>query len=248
MYSGFYTIASGMLTQQRNLDLIGNNLVNLQTPGYRGERLVISSFEETLLTRKEMMGSQTLGKGATAVGVDNVATMFHAGPLKTTDNPSDLAIEGEGFFNIEGANGETCLTRNGSFQLDEDGYLVLPSVGKVMGTTGPLQIKDASFTVNSTGEIYDSQNRYIGALRLTKPMNGAQLQKMENGTYRLNGGGELQPVTASVKQGVIELSNIDVNREMTVLMEAQRAFQSCSSALQMIDSMNRKAVSEVGSI
>ena len=176
MLAGYYTIASGMLTRQRELDTIGNNLINVQTPGYRADRLLITSFEQELLTRQEKYNTQTLGNGkaATSGVVDDVVSLFHSGTLQETGRTMDLAINGEGFFQVRGEDGAAYLTRNGQFDIDQQGYTIL--------------------------------------------------------------------------QGKIERSNVDMNQEMTTLIESQRGFQACSSALQTIDALNRKAASQIAAL
>ena len=140
MLSGYYTIASGMLSNQRNLDAIGNNLVNSQTPGYRGERVVNSAFEMELMTRREATGNEVLGDGVGQVAaiVDDSVTMFQSGLLKDTGRNLDVSINGSGFFNIAAADGTTYLTRNGGFDIDEEGYLILPGYGRVLGQNGEI--------------------------------------------------------------------------------------------------------------
>ena len=243
MLSGYYTIASGILTRQREIDTIGNNLVNAQTPGYRSNRLVISSFEQELITRKNA-GAKTVvgGSGATATIVDDVVTNFDSGMLTQTGRVLDVAISGEGFFNIEGADGAVFLTRNGHFDLDDDGYLVLPSAGRVMGINGPIRTDGADLVIEESGRIYNSDGYYIDTLRVSTLPEGAVPAELENGLFGYPEG--TQPQAAgnySVIHKSLELSNIDYNREMTLLLESQRAFQACSSALEVIAGLNRKA-------
>lgn len=249
MLAGYYTIASGMLTRQRELDVIGNNLVNINTPGYRKDKLLISSFEQELLTRREAQGEQVVGGGqaATAAVVDGVVSLFGAGTLKETGRALDVAINGEGFFNVAAEEG-TLLTRNGQFDIDEQGYLTLPGYGRVLGVNGAgIPVGSDNFSVEADGTVYDARGNRLGRLQITVPAENAEIRKLDSGLFRLDGPAA-QNAGTSLLQGRLELSNVDMNQELTDMIEAQRAFQSCSSALQMVDAMNRKAASELASV
>lgn len=249
MLTGFYTIASGMLTNQRNIDTIGNNLVNLQTPGYRSERVIVSSFEQELMIRRDELGLDVLGDGigATAAVVGNVSTLFSGGSLKPTDRPLDAAINGEGFFNIAGYNGTNYLTRNGCFDIDEQGYLVLPGIGRVSGANGPILVESSDFEIREDGSIVNFDGEELGRLRISAPIDYNTLEKQANGMFTAT----VPPVPVANYQVVsnyLELSNGDMNQEMTNLVAAQRAFQSCSTALKIADSLDRKAASQIASV
>ena len=184
MLSGFYTVASGMLSQQRDLDVIGNNLVNQQTPGYRADRTLISPFEMELATRREASGDAALGRGAPAAVVSEVATLMQNGDLRETGRSFDLAINGDGFFNIRAENGQIMLTRGGNFDTDENGDLVLPGVGRVLGRNGDtLRVGGPGFRVDETGQVYNQDDRRVGSLMLTAPEEGSALTKLDGGLF-----------------------------------------------------------------
>lgn len=250
MLAGYYTIASGMLTRQREIDSIGNNLVNLQTPGYRADRLLVTSFDQQLLTRMEANGNEVLGGGvaSTSAVVDEVVSLFNDGLIEATNRNMDMAISGPGFFNVQAADGTVYLTRNGQFDLDEEGYLTLPGYGRVRGENGLLQLGSEGFTVEPDGMIFSPDGQLLGRLLVTVPPEGTSLLKLDNGMFQFppNVQGQLA-TNYSVTQGNLELANTDINRELTYLMESQRGFQSCSSALQIVDALNRKAVT-IGSV
>lgn len=251
MLSGFYTAASGLLTQQRDLDVIGNNLSNARTPGYRADRTVVSSFERALSVRLEEHGQGgALGGGAPAAVVDEVVSLFEAGDLQDTGRSLDLAVDGNGFFNIQGNDGNIYLTRSGQFDVDEQGYLVLPGAGRVLGEDGaPIQARGSGLQVERDGTVLDADGNYAGRLLLTMPPEDTALTKFNNGLFTLPAGAGAQQATGyAVQQGVLELSNVNLNQELTNFIATQRAFQSCSSALQIIDGMNQKAASRIASI
>lgn len=250
MFSGFYTLASGMLTQQRNLDVIGNNMINGQTPGYRADSLEISAFEKELLSRETAQGDLYYGAGAPAAIVSNVYQLMHGGTIKNTERNMDIAVDGSGFFNIQAAtdNNVTYLTRNGQFDVDAEGYLELPGFGRVLGTNGqPLQVQNEHFTVEEDGNIFRQDGTLAGTLQLT--VTDGTLVKLENGMFQLpQGANAMQATGFRTVQGNLELSNVDMNREMSNLIVAQRAFQNNSAALQILDSINEKSASQIASI
>lgn len=250
MHSGFYTIASGLLAQQRNLDVIGNNLVNADTPGYRAERMVFTTFQHELMIRKEAYSRTRIGVASPITLVDDVVTLQNTGLYQSTDFPFDLAIDGPGFFVVQGDGDQPFLTRGGQFNMDTEGYLILPGVGRVLGQDGnPIQVKNALFDVQTDGTVNNESGRRIGVLSIVSPPLVEQLTRLNNGMYQLQEGAELAPSEGyRLVQGVVEKSNVDYNLEMTTFIETQRAFQSCSTALQMYDTMNRRAASTIASV
>lgn len=248
MLSGFYTIASGVLTKEREIDTIGNNLVNINTPGYKAERAITSTFEQELAIRLEGNNVTNLADSmATSVIISDIQTIFSDGLMKETNRTLDVSISGEGFFEITGDDGQQYLTRNGQFDIDAEGYLILPSIGRVQGTNGDLNVGTDKITINSQGEITTLEGVNIGTLSIITPTENSELTKYQNNMYSL-ADGELVDATGELIQGVIELSNVDMNLEMTKLIEAQRGFQNCSSALQIMDALNSKSLSQVGGV
>lgn len=249
MLSGFYTIASGMLSQQRNLDVIGNNLVNADTPGFRSERMVFTTFQHELMIRKEAYRRTNIGSASPITLADDVVTLHHSGLFEETGFPFDIAVDGPGYFVVQGNGAQPFLTRGGQFNMDAEGYLILPGVGRVMGEDGPIQVKNAQFTVSADGTVSNEAGRRIDSLMIVSPPLTEDLTRLNNGMYRLREGAQAQPSEDyRLVQGVVEKSNVDYNLEMTTFIEAQRAFQSCSTALQMYDSMNRKSIMQIASI
>ena len=259
MYQGFYTIAAGVLMQQRNLDVLSNNLVNANTPGYKASRLVSTTFDKELLRVENDMRTRIGGVSVINI-VSEEPTRFDSESLLETGRGLDMAINGEGFFRIQapGAtdeNGEETepgtiyLTRNGNFALDAEGYLELEGYGRVLGQRGEIYLKDAEFTVQEDGSIYDVNGSYVDTLSIVVPGEGEAMERADNALFRLLDGAEGQPATEfTMVQNWLERSNIDPNREYTLIMEAQRAFQACSTALQIADRVNQKAAQQIASL
>lgn len=245
MNRGFYTVSSGMLVQQRNLNVIGNNVVNSQTAGYRAERVVTSTFEQELVTRLENGKYVKIGTADQIATVDEVETNFDESSLYESGNPFDLAVVGDAFFNVsDGEN--TFLTRNGCFNVDEDGYLVLDEIGRVQGTNGDIYVGGSDFTVELNGDVYDKDGNFSGSLLVTKPSENAETIKFQNAYFLTDEVVEAEDYV--VRQGVYERSNVDMTDEYTRLIETQAAFKACSTALSIIDQINSKSASQIASV
>lgn len=249
MATGFFTAASGMMMQQRTLNVIANNMANANTPGFKAERVVSTTFQQELLMRQQGYNRTFIGTGDAVKVVEDVPTEFDESFVKTTERPFDLAIQGEGFFTVKSDDGKQYLTRNGQFDIDTEGYLILPGVGRVQGSRGDLKIGGSDFTVDSEGAVYNTKGRSVGNLQIVAASPEAELEKFPNGLFQVPGGegvvGEtagLSEVTSpQIGQGMLEASNANFNREMALLMETQRTFQSCSKALMMIDEIEQRA-------
>lgn len=248
MHSGFYTIASGMLTRQRELDTIGNNLSNLQTPGYRSDRIVTSAFELGLLQQQEGGTERILSDGGSPVTiVGDSVTVMTGGDFQSTGRTLDIAIGGDGFFNVQGQDGTTYLTRNGQFTVDDQGYLTLAGMGRVLGQGGPLMVGSDQVSVDAAGNVYNAAGALVGTLSITRQADNTVLEKMDNGAFTAPQGA-VNAQGYTIYQGVLERSNVDMNQELTSFISAQRAFQTCSSALQIIDDLDQKAASKIAAI
>ena len=246
MFSGFYTAASGMLMNQRSLDMAANNIANVKTSGYKPKRLVKTTFNEQLV--RQMNGqTQGLGQGSTISSGTREMTTHGQAPVVVTGQTYVLAINGDGFFVIQGTDGQY-LTRNGHFKRDEEGNLILPGVGQVMGDGGPVYVDESGFRVGADGIIYDNEDGELDQIQIVEPDDYDNLTFYDNGTYGAGGGVTLTQVYPTVYQGKLEQSGVNLNNEMTRAMEVQRAFQSCGKALTIIDQMNQKTANEIGKL
>ncbi len=233
MLQGFYSVASGMLMQQRHLNVISNNLANAQTSGYKARRLLSTTFEQTL-ARMERNHNGVIGTGNSTRIVSEVNDLWTEGGVTETQRPFDMAIDGYGFFNIQAEDGETYLTRNGQFDLDEEGYLILRGQGRVLGTGGPLQLGISNIRVLQDGTIENADTGAgLGQLQITEPAANAVTTAQRNGMYLTTAA---QPVQGPVvEQGVYENSNVNLSDELAAMIMTQRNFSSAAQALQWID-------------
>ncbi len=246
--------ATGMLAQQLNVDVISNNIANMTTTGYKRQR---AEFQDLLYQTKVRPGASSSDQGTTVpagiqqglgVKAGSVYRINEQGALQMTGNPFDIAIKGEGYYMITLPSGETGYTRDGSFQLDQDGQLVTSEGYDVQpGITIPPDAVDV--TVNASGEILVKlQNQTaltnVGQIQLATFANDAGLEAIGNnilmeteasGTAVVSNPGE--PGYGQLEQGALETSNVNIVQEITSLIQAQRAYEMNSKIIQTGDEM-----------
>lgn len=250
MFQGFYNLTSGVLTQTRNLNVISNNMSNVSTPGYKTEQFVSRTFQEELIYRsgnKDKSGSAAIGSMNRIVGADRNYTDFTQGVVTQTANPLDFALGASGFFSIQGENG-TVYTRNGSFALDDQGYLVLQGIGRVLGADGPIQLGTDNVTVDPLGNLRTKEEgRYLGRIQVVDFENyDDTMTKITGDVYIAEGQG--QAVNGNVSQNTLEGSNVDPVKEMTEMMSSQRSLQSSAQILKLYDQLIGKVVTQLGPV
>ncbi len=250
MFQGFYNLASGMLTQTRNLNVISNNMANVSTTGYKSEQLAAKTFQEELIYRsgnKDKSNATPIGYMNRIVTADRNYTDYSNTGYENTTSNLDFALNSEGFFSVQGTEG-TVYTRNGSFSLDDAGYLCLQGVGRVLGTNGPIRLGTDKIVADSSGNIYTEEgNTLLGKLSIVDFQNKEeQLTRGADGTFTANGQGTA--VNASIVQKALEFSNVDSVKEMTAMMSSQRILQSNAQILKMYDQLTGKIVSQLGPV
>ena len=238
MLRGFYNAAQGMIVKQRQLDAIGNNIANINTSGYRKDEIVTSTFLDELILvnqRKETSGHllQTYA--------DISKTNLEQSNFTYTDSNFDAAIYGNVYFNIRTNNGNVYQTRNGQWELDGDGYLILGKAGRVQGQNGDIRLNTHDFEIRNDGTIYVYGEEF-DRLLLTYIPPDADVDKIGNNLMLYNGDGAIpEGEFYDVIQGAWEHSNVDGNKEVTQMMEAHRLYQANSQILKQLDQINSKA-------
>lgn len=253
MYKGFYNLTSSMLTQNKTLNVISNNITNVSTAGFKSDMTVQTTFEEELLMRTgHNYGENTTNIGgiSKATFVDDVYTNYQQGAFNDTYRSLDFALDGAGFFTIEPyAEGEENIyTRNGSFILDDDGYLALSSVGRVVGEAGPIQLLTDKIQVNSNGDISGEDGEILASITITDFENYDEIIKSDEGHFtNPQGVNEIDSENTTVSNLKLERSNVDSTVEMTNMMVTQRLIQSGSQLIKMYDELMAKG-NEIGKI
>lgn len=236
MYRGLYIAASGAITKHANLIFHSRNIANSDTPAYKREWVVFSSFALPSV----MPVAERVMKDPMPI----LITDYSPGEMVHTGNPLDLSIKGDGFFSIEG----NLYTRRGDFTIDRMGYLTTKTGKKVMGTNGrPIQLPPGQVEIGQSGEI-SVNGELVGAIRVVdfpKPYN---LIKVGDSTYMPGPGSGPQDIQASVAPGTLEGSNVRVVHEMIEMIETMREFEAYQKMIRAFDESSRKATNEIGRI
>lgn len=266
MFRGFYTAASGMMTQMRREQILTNNLSNVNTPGYKADRAAVRAFPHMLIERINdgtPPAESEVGPLATGVYVQETIPKFVQGDLKETGNRTDIALlqgnvpdpEGTLFFAVQNADGQVRYTRNGNFTIDARGRLVDNTGDFVLGTNGkPITVGDAQFKISSDGTVTDN-GRAVGQIQIAYAANPLNLVKEGNGLFHVPAGSNPLPsaagnagITYQLKQGFLERSNVDIEQSMVQLMDAFRSLQANQQVLKAYDQTMGLAVNKVGSL
>lgn len=248
MFKGFYTLTSGMLSENRNLNVVSNNMTNVSTPGFKSSTMITSTFQEQMVSRygnKQRANATELGQTSMITTAQETVTNYAEGGYDPTGGQFDFALSKNGFFQIQGENG-TIYTRNGSFIMDDEGYLSLPQVGRVMGQNGPILLPTDQFSVDNAGMIYDEKGTPIDTINVVDFEDYNQLSRAGEGIFQAQGEGT--PVVDAVSWKMLERSNVDPIQEMTRMMSSQRALQSAAQILKMYDQIMSKATTELGKV
>ena len=253
MIRSLWIARTGLDAQQTQLDVIANNLANVSTNGFKRGKAV---FEDLLYQTLRQPGAQSsqqtqvptglqLGTGARTAATSRIFTQSN---LQKTDNSLDLAVQGEGFFQILLPDGTTGYTRDGSFQKDNqgqmvtvDGYPLQPAI-TIPATALSISIgTDGIITVTQSGTAAATQ---IGTIQLANFINPAGLQSVGQNLYlETASSGTPTPNTpgtngvGSVNQGYVETSNVNVAEELVTMIQTQRAYELNSKVISTSDAM-----------
>jgi len=249
MSRGFYALTSGMLTQQRKIDISSNNIANMNTAGYKKEQAVTTTFGNLFISKYKQKGiyeeTTPINNVSIIRAMEDNNTFHSQGTLEETGVATDFAILGAGFFRVDN-NGSTVYTRNGSFNVDKDGYLELQGVGKVQGAFGDIYVETDKFETNEVGSII-VDGEEIDKIALYDFLDYNNLIKSGEGMFVSTEEPNLMEEPKLLNK-TIERSNVDMTEEMTGLIASQRALQTASQALKIYDQVQEKAVSEIGRV
>lgn len=236
---------SGMLVQMTKQDVISNNLTNANTVGYKKDFATIISVSNRLLYAESGTSRNPIGGLGLGSSMRQVATNLESGPLRKTDNKTDFAIDGDGFFVVQTPQGIR-YTRNGEFLIDAQGRIVNKNGHPVLGTNGlPLSSGTSDFFVNVNGQVL-VEGKLVGQIQLFFPTQPAMLQKLGDGLFA--GGGAPGVGQARILQSHLEGSNVDVTKEIVEMIAGMRTYESNQKVIHMHDELLGKAVNEVGRV
>ena len=252
MVRGLYTAYTGMVNSQKRMDVVSNNLANATTTGYKKEGLTTQSFDEmyALKIKDLTVGHLNENIGSLSLGakIGESYRDWSQGSFVSTESNYDFALSGKGFFNISFTNkaGETSTmySRDGSFQMNQEGYLVTKDGDFVLGESGPIQLPTdiQKLEVQPTGEIY-ADGVYVDTFALTDFEDYNYLEAYGEKLYRTGDGATQTDCTATVNQGCTEASNINVVSEMIEMIGIAREYESGQKVINAVDEMLGKMVS-----
>lgn len=245
---------TGMLAQQTNVDVISNNIANMNTTGYKRQR---AQFQDLLYQQVSRPGAASngpearvpsgiqIGAGVRTGGVYRIAEQ---GALVQTDNRFDLAIQGLGYFQVQMPSGEIAYTRDGTFQLSDQGELVTsqglrvePGITIPQGAVDVVVSRSGEVQVKIAGEV---EMQTVGQIELATFTNEAGLEAQGDNLFLATGASGEPTISApgepgfgSVAQGFVEASNVNPVAEITALITAQRAYEMNSRVVKTADEM-----------
>lgn len=227
MERGLYIAAAGMVAEQVRQDQISNDLANAATPGYKSDQSQQRSFSDLLLQNTKT--GETIGKLGQGPLITKTVTDLAPDALKSTQEPLDLAIEGQGYFGVQTAAGVR-YTRDGSFKANAQGVLTDQLGNAILGTDRrPVK-------VNSDGTVDTSK---VGNFALTG------VKKSGDANFTGTAAGK---ATGTVRSGYLESSNVDAGKVMVDMMASMRAFEAGQKAIQTIDGSLQLAAGQVGNL
>ena len=266
MVKGLYTAHTGMVNEMRRLDILSNNLANADTTAYKKEGTTSRTFADEMSVRMKDSSyfgqPKKLGEITYGVHLGQVYTDYSTGSFKVTDNTTDFALDGKGFFAIaftdKQGNTSVKYTRDGAFTVNTDGYLVTKDGDYVLNATGAMNgdpdeqnfirvDPNATITVDKMGYI-SQNNQVVGTLGIVDVDNYDYLEKYGENMYNLLDGGNRIATDAKVEQGVLETSNVNVVNEMVNMITIQRAYEANQKVITSIDSTLDRAVNNVGRV
>jgi len=252
-----WTAATGMQAQQMTLDVISNNLANVQTAGFKRSRVDFQDLVYEILQApgsasaegQEVPSGLQIGHGSRAVATQR---LFIKGDLQQTGNPLDLAIEGDGFFQVQLPGGDTGYTRSGAFKknsqgqmVTSDGFEMLPQITIPANAISVTIGVDGTVSVVQAGQ---AQPQTAGTIELVRFINPAGLQSQGRNLFLpTQASGDAIPGTpgrdgiGTLLQGFVEGSNVNVVEEMVAMIVTQRAYEINSRAIKTADEMMQTA-------
>jgi flagellar basal-body rod protein FlgG len=249
MSRGLYSLTSGMLTEQRKIDISSNNIANMNTAGYKKEQAITTSFGEMLIKKYRQRGTESEAEMLSSISAIRAMaennTVFTQGTISETGSNTDFAILGNGFFSID-RGGKFMYTRNGSFSIDAEGYLVLENYGRVQGDYGDISIGTDKFDFSDDGNII-VDGEVIDRIAVYDFPDYSSLKKNNEGMFTSDVDPDIVEYP-KIMNKTIEKSNVDVTEELTGIMSSQRALQTSSQALKMYDLIQEQAVTEIGKL
>lgn len=255
MIRSLYTAVSGMITLENKQNTISNNMTHANTTGYKAEDLAIKSFDEVLIKNKDkIVGGRNvtnkLGTISLGAEIDTVITKYTQGDIKQSESNTDFAIDGRGFFGVQVGN-NVLYTRDGSFKVNNAGYLVTSTGDNVLGTSANGNM--APIFVGNDSEFYidENSNVFVNGQSTQRLLTAdfedyTTLDKVGDNYY--TGENPIYNAVVNVHQNYLEASNVNITEEMVNMMTVMRNYESVQKVLTMIDDSMSIAATKVGKV
>jgi len=230
MDSGYYAACAGLAAQTQALELVANNLANLGTTGYRGQQATFRS----LVAGGGTVAWNPLNAAVNDFGVLGGSRIDRAtGSLNATGNPLDLGVAGAGFLVVQSSEG-VAYTRNGSFHTTPTGQLVTSQGDGVLGEQGPITLPNGAVAVSADGTV-SVDGAVVAKLRLAEFAPDTSLRAIGNALYAAPAGSALPAAASSIRQGMLEASNVSPVDGVVQLITIQRNAEMMQRALTLFD-------------
>ncbi len=241
---GLYIAATGMLTSMTRQDVIASNLANVNTAGFKADRVVNETFSSLFLQNLE--NGRPLGNLNMGTRVAGIVTDFSQGALRPSDNKLDVALSGDGFFVVQTPQG-IAYTRAGQLTRTADGFLVTQKGETVLGTNNErLFVGAGDPQIDRDGNVRTSEGNLSGQLAIAT-LDIEQARKVGDNLW-IGAETGRQPANTSVRQGMFEASGVNSVKEMVEMISTLRSYETSQRVIQSIDGTLDRAVNSVGSL
>ncbi len=256
MIRGLYTSVSGLITLQNEQETVTNNIANVNNNGFKSSVLTKQNFQDVLIAnRQKVVGGKyvqnEIGNLSLGVKTDDVKTIYTQGAFKATGSMTDFGIDGRGFFVVQNGNRQV-YTRDGNFKINNQGYLITSDGNNVLGRNlatnaiEPIYIGDNEFSLDGENNID------INGVGTTHKLLTADFENYDSieilGENYVTSDPPIYDAQVTVRQSVLEASNVDATEQMTKLIEIKRQFETNQKFVKMQDETLEKAANQIGRV
>jgi flagellar basal-body rod protein FlgG len=263
MFTGLYASAAGMLAEMKNMDVISNNIANINTSGFKKDTSIFRTFYDDAVnsynTPQTSLGTIIQNRDTNSLPViEKTVVDFNDGVIKETGSILDIAIQGDGLFELQGTDGSTLYTRAGSFKLNSNGEVVTATGHKLMGEVGVIRLPEntegsitANLNIDEEGNVTIGEAGILDKVSIFKFVDNSKLKKVGHSLFtnseRANVSDEL--FDGTIHQGYIEISNVNPVEEMANMITTSRTFDAYHRIIRAImDDTTDKTINLVGRI
>jgi flagellar basal-body rod protein FlgF len=249
MLKGIYTAAAGMLATNTSIDTLASNLANVNTVGFKANRLSYQTFPEMMLNKLENNEKTAIGSLVNGSKIYASYVNFADGGTQQTGNPLDMAIHGDGFFHVKDAGGKSYYTRAGNFSVDNNGYIVTNNGEFLQGKSGNIRLNmaDGPVTIGSNGNI-SAKGQNVDQVEVVHFQDNRTLEKLSDNLYQATPASQEVPEKglSTIQQGALEQSNVNPVSELVNNIQGMRLYEALQKNIHMQNEALTKTVNDVG--